>query len=101
MRTAFPDYQPEDAVYEIKVIPTDRAKNIDGNGEIIDEFPNFQDKPSRKEHKSSILASNCDFKMVKSPREPRRLSKIQYPEKSNFGDSNLKNFARRGREEKS
>ena len=24
--TAFPDYQPEDAVYEIKVIPTDRAK---------------------------------------------------------------------------
>ena len=21
-----PDYQPEDAVYEIKVIPTDRAK---------------------------------------------------------------------------
>lgn len=24
--TAFPDYQPDDAVYEIKVIPTDRAK---------------------------------------------------------------------------
>ncbi|WDT67727.1 HlyD family secretion protein [Cloacibacterium sp. TD35] len=24
--TAFPDYQPEDAVYEIKVIPADRAK---------------------------------------------------------------------------
>lgn len=24
--TAFPDYQPEDAVYEIKVIPTDKAK---------------------------------------------------------------------------
>ena len=24
--TAFPNYQPEDAVYEIKVIPTDRAK---------------------------------------------------------------------------
>lgn len=24
--TAFPDYQPEDAVYEIKVIPTDRTK---------------------------------------------------------------------------
>ena len=24
--TAFPDYQPENAVYEIKVIPTDRAK---------------------------------------------------------------------------
>lgn len=24
--TAFPEYQPEDAVYEIKVIPTDRAK---------------------------------------------------------------------------
>lgn len=24
--TAFPDYQPEDAVYEIKVVPTDRAK---------------------------------------------------------------------------
>ena len=24
--TAFPDYQPEDSVYEIKVIPTDRAK---------------------------------------------------------------------------
>lgn len=24
--TAFPDYQPDDAVYEVKVIPTDRAK---------------------------------------------------------------------------